>query len=63
MTCGTIAGPDPVFFNVVFFNVEEYERRKWANVKYRDDHPVFTNMDLIDRPSQRVFTFFSDLRL
>jgi len=59
ITRGTIAGPDPIAFN----NAKEYERRIWANLKYRDDQPVLNNMELISRPSQRVFMSLSDLRL
>ena len=59
ITRGTIAGPDPISFN----NVKECERRIWANLKYRDDQPVLTNMELISRPSQRVYMSLSDLRL
>ena len=56
---GIVAGPDPVSFK----KVKEYERWIWANLKYGDDQAVLTNMELISRPSQRVFMSSSDLRL
>ena len=59
ITCGTIAGPNPVAFN----NVKEYEHWIWMNLKYCDDQPVSTNMELINRPSQQVVMSLSDFRL
>ncbi|KAF8962349.1 ribosomal protein S8 [Flammula alnicola] len=59
ITRGTIAGPDPQGFGVV----KESERRIWADLKYRDDQPVLSNMELISRPSRRVYMTPSEIRL
>ncbi|PPQ68458.1 hypothetical protein CVT26_006046 [Gymnopilus dilepis] len=53
-----MAGPDPEAFN----NAKESERRIWADLKYRDDLPVLSNMELISRPSRRVFLELSGIR-
>ncbi|KDR68449.1 hypothetical protein GALMADRAFT_1047144 [Galerina marginata CBS 339.88] len=58
ITRGTIAGPDPAEFNLA----KESERRIWADLKYRDDQPVLNNMELISKPSRRVFLELSGIR-
>lgn len=58
ITRGTTVGPDPVSFNLA----KESERRIWADLKYRDDLPVLNNMELISRPSRRVFLELAGIR-
>lgn len=59
MTRGTTAGPDPA----LFLTAKESERRIWADLKYRDDQPVLSHMELISKPSKRVFMSLTDIRL
>ncbi|KAF5318833.1 hypothetical protein D9619_010787 [Psilocybe cf. subviscida] len=59
VTRGTAAGPDPVRF----LQAKESERRIWADLKYRDDQPVLNHMELISKPSKRVFMSLTDIRL
>ncbi|KAF8870968.1 ribosomal protein S8 [Gymnopilus junonius] len=58
ITRGTSAGPDPEAFS----KVKESDRRIWADLKYRDDLPVLSNMELISRPSRRVFLELGGIR-
>lgn len=59
ITRGTIAGPDPAAFH----RVSESQKRIWADLKYRDDLPVLNNMELVSKPSHRVFMDLSEIRL
>ncbi|KAF9476809.1 FAD/NAD(P)-binding domain-containing protein [Pholiota conissans] len=59
LTRGTIAGPDPSAFTTA----KESERRIWANLKYRDDQPVLNHMELISKPSRRVYMQPHEIRL
>ncbi|KAJ3495860.1 hypothetical protein NLJ89_g10568 [Agrocybe chaxingu] len=59
LTRGTIAGPSPDEFTTA----KPSEQRIWATLKYRDDQPVLQTMELISRPSRRVFMELSDIRL
>ncbi|PPR06456.1 hypothetical protein CVT24_002617 [Panaeolus cyanescens] len=59
LTRGTIAGPSPADFA----GAKESERRIWAELKYRDDQPVLTSMELISKPSRRVFMSLKDIRM
>ncbi|CAA7268524.1 unnamed protein product [Cyclocybe aegerita] len=59
LTRGTIAGPSPDEFTTA----KPSEQRIWAMLKYRDDQPVLQTMELISRPSRRVFMELSDIRL
>ncbi|KAF8198618.1 ribosomal protein S8 [Pholiota molesta] len=59
LTRGTLAGPDPTAFTTA----KESERRIWANLKYRDDQPVLSRMELISKPSRRVYMMPSEIRL
>ncbi|KAG5641973.1 hypothetical protein DXG03_003847 [Asterophora parasitica] len=56
---GTITAAEPQEFH----NAGEAQRRIWASLKYRDDRPVLHNMELISKPSKRVFMDVSELRL
>ncbi|KAH9477937.1 37S ribosomal protein S8, mitochondrial [Psilocybe cubensis] len=58
ITRGTINGPNPAEFNAA----KESERRIWADLKYRDDQPVLSNMELISLPSRRVFMDLAGIR-
>lgn len=59
ITRGTVAGPSPDQFNSSI----ESEKRIWASLKYRDDMPVLNNMELISKPSRKVFLDLKDIRL
>lgn len=52
LTRGTPAGPFPDAF---LTTANPAQRRIWAELKYRDDRPVLHAMDLVSRPSRRVF--------
>lgn len=48
---GTTAQPSPEQFN----EAGEAQRRIWANLKYREDRPVLKSMELISKPSRKIF--------
>ncbi|KAG9218251.1 hypothetical protein CCMSSC00406_0005932 [Pleurotus cornucopiae] len=56
---GTIEASDPSEFD----KASESQRRIWADLKYRDDRPVLHDMELISKPSKRVFMDVSEIRL
>ncbi|KAJ8583734.1 ribosomal protein S8 [Rhizopogon salebrosus TDB-379] len=58
VTRGTIESSSPTHF----LHVGEAQRRIWAELKYRDDRPVLTDMELISRPSRRIFMDVGELR-
>jgi ribosomal protein S8 len=58
LTRGTIDSPSPAEFN----EVGEAQRRIWAELKYRDDRPVLSDMELISKPSKRIFMDTGDIR-
>jgi ribosomal protein S8 len=58
ITRGTIASPSPSDFQ----HVNEPQRRIWAELKYRDDRPVLSDMSLISMPSRRVFMDLGEIR-
>ncbi|EGO03412.1 hypothetical protein SERLA73DRAFT_101499 [Serpula lacrymans var. lacrymans S7.3] len=58
ITRGTIAAPSPQDFN----RVGDAQRRIWADLKYRDDRPVLNGMELISKPSRRVFMDIGEIR-
>ncbi|KAI5123738.1 hypothetical protein M0805_000331 [Coniferiporia weirii] len=55
---GTPAGPSPEEFLLV----GDAQRRIWADLKYRDDRPVLAAMELVSRPSKRVFMDIGEIR-
>ena len=59
VTRGTIAAPSPEDFHTA----GEAQRRIWADLKYRDDRPVLRDMELVSRPSKRVYMNLSEIRL
>ncbi|KAF8508250.1 ribosomal protein S8 [Hysterangium stoloniferum] len=58
LTRGTTQLADPIQFH----SVPESQRRIWAMLKYRDDRPVLSDMELISTPSKRVFMELKELR-
>jgi len=58
ITRGTISGPSPDQFTTA----KESEKRIWATLKYRNDLPVLNDMEVISKPSRRVFMELADLR-
>ena len=51
ITRGTISAPSPEQFS----QVGEAQKRIWAELKYREDRPVLSNMELVSKPSRRIF--------
>ncbi|KAJ7723410.1 ribosomal protein S8 [Mycena metata] len=58
LTRGTIAEPSPA----AFLAVNDAQRRIWADLKYRNDLPVLHHMEIISRPSKRVFMDLTEIR-
>ncbi|KAF5392884.1 hypothetical protein D9757_000874 [Collybiopsis confluens] len=58
LTRGTATFPDPALFS----SVPESQRRIWADLKYRDDLPVLTGMELVSKSSKRVFMNLGEIR-
>lgn len=62
LTRGTLlSGPSPDAFSSPTTN--EAQRRIWADLKYREDRPVLNHMELVSRPSKRVFMSLAEIRL
>ncbi|KDQ60314.1 hypothetical protein JAAARDRAFT_32691 [Jaapia argillacea MUCL 33604] len=58
ITRGTIESPDPDAFTTV----GEAERRIWAELKFRDDRAVLNHMELVSKPSKRIFMDIGEIR-
>ncbi|KAJ3732661.1 mitochondrial ribosomal protein subunit S8 [Lentinula guzmanii] len=58
ITRGTITSPDPIEFH----HVPEPQRRIWADLKFRNDLPVLRNMELVSKPSKKVFMNLGEIR-
>lgn len=58
ITRGTIDGPSPEAFGLA----GAAQRRIWAELKYRNDLPVLQEMELVSRPSKRVFMDVAEMR-
>lgn len=58
ITRGTIESPSPADFA----NAGEAQQRIWAELKYRDDRPVLQDMELISKPSKRIFMDTGEIR-
>ncbi|KAL0958300.1 hypothetical protein HGRIS_000448 [Hohenbuehelia grisea] len=59
LTRGTIESPSPTDFH----SASVAEQRIWADLKYRNDRPVLEDMQLISKPSKRIFMDLTELRL
>lgn len=51
VTRGSASTPSPTEWAVV----PESRKRIWATLKYRDDRPVLTSMEVVSKPSRRIF--------
>lgn len=58
LTRGTVSEPSPDAFR----EAGEAQRRIWVDLKYRDDRPVLTNMELVSKPSKNIFMDASEVR-
>ncbi|KAI9058024.1 ribosomal protein S8 [Trametes sanguinea] len=58
VTRGTVEAPSPTDFHAV----KDSHKRIWADLKYRDDRPVLSEMELISRPSKPIFMDLSEIR-
>jgi ribosomal protein S8 len=58
ITRGTTDAPSPD----AFLTAGEAQRRIWAELKYRHDQPVLSDMQLISKPSKRVFVDVGEIR-
>lgn len=59
LTRGTIVSPNPGAFPLVGSS----QKRIWAQLKYREDLPVLSEMKLISKPSKRVYMDPGRIRL
>jgi ribosomal protein S8 len=59
LTRGTVDGPDPLQFQ----SVGPAQQRIWADLKYRDERPVLSHMELVSKPSKRIFMDVGEIRL
>ncbi|KAJ7100261.1 ribosomal protein S8 [Mycena belliarum] len=55
---GTIAEQSPA----AFLAVNAAQQRIWADLKYRDDLPVLQSMELISKPSKKIFMELAEIR-
>ena len=58
VTRGTTQVPSPEAFH----EVSESQKRIWADLKFRDDRPVLSDMELISRPSKPIFMDLGEIR-
>ncbi|KAJ7198621.1 ribosomal protein S8 [Mycena haematopus] len=58
LTRGTIAEASPL----AFLTVNDAQKRIWADLKYRNDLPVLNGMEIISKPSKRVFMDLTEIR-
>jgi len=58
ITRGTTHAPSPQDFTTA----GEAQRRIWADLKYRNDMPVLSTMELVSKPSKRIFMDVSEIR-
>ena len=58
VTRGTIEKPSPEDIQTA----GDAQRRIWADLKYRNDRPVLSDMELISRPSKPIFMDLSEIR-
>ncbi|EJD36255.1 ribosomal protein S8 [Auricularia subglabra TFB-10046 SS5] len=56
---GTPHTPSPS----AFLTAPEFERRIWAELKYRDERPVLNAMHAVSKPSRRIFLDQTELML
>lgn len=59
LTRGTISSPNPEAFH----HVSDAQKRIWADLKFREDLPVLSHMELVSKPSKRVYMDVADIRL
>jgi len=59
ITRGTTDVPDPSLFH----DAPDARRRIWAALKYREDRPVLSRMELVSLPSRRLFMDPHEVRL
>ncbi|KAJ7592986.1 ribosomal protein S8 [Mycena floridula] len=59
ITRGTLEAPSPDEFH----KVPVAQQRIWADLKYRDQRPVLQQMELISKPSKRIFMDVPEIRL
>lgn len=55
---GTIESASPSDFNTA----GPAQQRIWADLKYRNDRPVLGGMELISKPSKRIFMGIDEIR-
>ncbi|KAJ7201674.1 mitochondrial ribosomal protein subunit S8 [Mycena pura] len=60
VTRGTIAAPSPAAF--LTDTASDAQKRIWAELKYRNDLPALHHMEVISKPSKRVFMELAELR-
>ncbi|KAH9899126.1 ribosomal protein S8 [Epithele typhae] len=58
VTRGTIKAPSPDDFLLA----GDAEKRIWAELKYREDQPVLTGIELVSKPNKPVFMDSNDIR-
>jgi len=51
VTRGSAAEPSPTSWA----SAPESRKRIWATLKYRDDRPVLSSMEVVSKPSRRIF--------
>ncbi|KAI0739485.1 ribosomal protein S8 [Daedaleopsis nitida] len=58
VTRGTVEQPSPE----QFLTASEAQKRIWGDLKYRDDRPVLSEMELISHPSKPIHMDLSEIR-
>lgn len=58
LTRGTTTLPSPTSFATA----RDSDKRIWAELKYRNDKPVLSQMELVSMPSRRVFMDVGEIR-
>jgi ribosomal protein S8 len=58
VTRGTTSEPSPSAWHTA----PEPQKRIWAELKYRDDRPVLSDMELISKPSKKIFMDVDEIK-
>src|SRR5436305_14183626 len=61
ITRGSIAGPDEVYTQTTQANIAS--RRLWLGLKYYDNEPVMSKIELLSKPKQRLWLNVEQLKM
>ncbi|KAF8471713.1 ribosomal protein S8 [Kalaharituber pfeilii] len=60
VTRGSVLGPDEVYTPTTQENVST--RRIWLGLKYLDNEPVMSRLNMVSKPTKRIYVGYRDLK-